>query len=548
MVIDLPSNSLTTPRGSQNPVTQLTNQRQETLQAALKALNIKAGETITALVKSIRPVDDPLRVRLVQQVTPPSESADSNGVRNATAQEKLLASSDLKLVEVEIKGKPLLIYTDKALRPNQTLTLQQQNGVLIQIPGNPAPSATSPTSQANLANDARPSVLTSQQLATLQQALRTELPHLALTQESQAGVISETLLIAQLITRLLKQPGHQSLQHQLPRSLQESLQQLASHLRDPQQLSRTEVLKQAIKGSGVQLEQQLHQHAGKTNSNAQPAIAQTDLKAALLHTLKQITQYTQSQMQQSPAIQSQHSLSRSDTAAPQATLPINTQPPLASTLSGSYGLLNSTPSATASSAQGLIALLQQLLPVQTQKAKSIIPSGTKSVEAGQLMQMTQAQIQQALGKILCLQLQSLQRSHSGTESSRTSHAYLEIPISLGFSAQPLALIIEEEWVTDYSEDNDSPKEKVRQWLVKLAFDLPEAGAFHAHVTVITDKVTVSLWAENPATYQSAQATLGTLRQQLELEGCQVKNLECFQGKPENDNSTRLNYALVDVKT
>ncbi|MBU3069960.1 flagellar hook-length control protein FliK [Aestuariicella sp. G3-2] len=543
MVIDLPSNSLTTPRGSQNPVTQLTNQRQETLQAALKALNIKAGETITALVKSIRPVDDPLRVRLVQQVTPPSESADSNGVRNATAQEKLLASSDLKLVEVEIKGKPLLIYTDKALRPNQTLTLQQQNGVLIQIPGNPAPSATSPTSQANLANDARPSVLTSQQLATLQQALRTELPHLALTQKSQAGVISETLLIAQLITRLLKQPGHQSLQHQLPRSLQESLQQLASHLRDPQQLSRTEVLKQAIKGSGIQLEQQLSQHAGNNPSYGQPPFAKTDLKAALLHSLKQITQYNQSQ-----TIQSQNTPSPSGAATLQPTLPGSPQPAAVSSLAGSYGALNTNPNATATTAQGLIAFLQQLLPVQPQRAQGLVPSSPRNLDAGQLMQITQAQIQQALGKILCLQLQSLQRSHSGTESSRTSHAYLEIPISLGFTAQPLALIIEEEWVTDYSEDNDSPKEKVRQWLVKLAFDLPEAGAFHAHVTVITDKVTVSLWAENPATYQSAQATLGTLRKQLEQEGCQVKNLECFQGKPANDNSTRLNYALVDVKT
>lgn len=544
MVIDLPSSSQTTPRGSQNPVTQLTTQRQETLQAALKALNIKAGETITALVKSIQPVDDPLRVRLIQQVTPPSESSSSSGVRNATAQEKLLASSDLKLVEVEIKGKSLLIYTDKALRPNQPLTLQQQNGQLVQISGIPvSPAGTFPTSQATLATQAPQSDLTSRQLATLQQALRTELPHLALAQEGQAGVISETLLMAQLITKLLKQPGYQSLQYQVPRSLQESLQQLATHLRSPQQLSQTEVLKQAIKGSGIQLEQQLSQYTGNPASNSQPPVAQTDLKAALLHTLKQITQFNQSQ-----AVQSQHSHSRSDTVTPQAPLPGSPQPPVSSPISGSYGLFSTTPTITAPSTQGVLALLQQLLPAQSQRTKGITPSTSRSVEAGQLMQMTQAQIQQALGKILCLQLQSLQRSHSGTESSRTSHTQLEIPISLGFNAQPLSLTIEDEWVTDYSEDNDSPKEKVRQWQVKLAFDLPEAGAFHAHLTVITDKVTVSLWAENPSTYQSARATLSTLREQLEQEGCQVKNLECFQGKPVNDNSTRLNYSLVDVTT
>lgn len=593
MVIDLPSSSQTASRGSQNPVTQLASQRQETLQVALKALNIKAGDTITALVKSIHPVDDTLRARLIQQATPPSESANASANRNATAQEKLLASPNLKLVELEVQGKSVLVYTDKALRANQTLTLQQQGGQLIQLPDSKAnqshnsshhpshtpsyktlfsaeatPLSTNNGQTGNGSNgqEIRPNVLTAQQLTTLQQALRTQLPQLAFTLGGQSSIgqgsigqsgtglgntapgntVSESLLIAQLITNLIKQPGNQVLQQQLPRSLQESLQQLASHLRNPQQLSQADTLKQAIKGSGIQLEHQLTQRPNANAPAGQPSLPQTDLKAALLHTLNQLTRYNQP-----------------STTSVSQTLPQSPQQPQSQQLSSqgqTFGLLATNPIVSAAlaqttgamtsatvGAQGLMTLLQQLLPqFQRSNGSSKQTAGITGLE--KLMQMVQLQVQQALGKILYLQLQSLQRSQPNSEGTRTAHIQLEIPINLGCGAQPLSLEIEEDWVTDYSKETDGPKEKVRQWQVKMTFDLPEAGSFHAHLTVMNQQVNASLWAENSTVFQTAQTALGNLRQQLEKDGCQVKNLECFHGKPTAESNMRLHHALVDIKT
>ncbi|WP_439134095.1 flagellar hook-length control protein FliK [Pseudomaricurvus sp.] len=565
MVIDLPSSSQTTLRGNQSPVTQLMNQRQETLQAALKALNVKAGETITALVKSIHPVDDPLRARLIQQATPPSESANASANRNATAQDKLLSSSNLKLVELEVKGKSVLIYTDKAIRPNQTLSLQLQNGQLVQVPNNQAtPSYTTMISQSasqsalqaqpgNHLVDSKLNALTSQQLTTLQQALRTQLPQFAQMKEGQASAISESLIIAQLITKIVQQPGHTSLQ-QLPRSLQESLQQLASHLRSPQQLSQPDSLKQAIKGSGLQLEHQLGRQGSNVNTNSanHAPLSQTDLKAALLHTLNQLSKFTQQPatpqgMATQVAAQSSTSQAQASTppSIPGYSLPTATpaNPALSAQSLSAQSLSAQTLHAKTIGAQGLISLLQQLLPTQSKRS-----SHQTSVAPQQLMQALQGQVHQALGKILYLQLQSLQRSHPNSEGVKNQSVQLEIPLNLGYNAQSLSMEIEDDWVTDYSDDKASSQEKARQWQVKLTFELPDAGYFHAHLTILNQQVNASLWAENPDTFHTARETLNDLRQQLEKDGCTVKNLECFPGKPATDNNMRLNYALVDIKT
>ena len=164
MVIDLPSSSQTAPRGNLNPVTQTLNQRLDTLQAALKALNIPAGVTLNALVKAIHPVDDALRARLIQQATPPSEGAKTGANRNATAPEapaasaknidpqtlKLLNAADLKMAKIEVQGKYVLVFTARALRPNQTLTVQLHNQRLQIVSDTPMASAR-PTNMAPMA-------------------------------------------------------------------------------------------------------------------------------------------------------------------------------------------------------------------------------------------------------------------------------------------------------------------------------------------------------------------------------------------------------------
>jgi hypothetical protein len=576
MVIDLPSSSQTAPRGNLNPVTQTLNQRLDTLQAALKALNIPAGVTLNALVKAIHPVDDALRARLIQQATPPSEGAKTGANRNATAPEapaasaknidpqtlKLLNAADLKMAKIEVQGKSVLVFTDRALRPNQTLTVQLHNQRLQIVSDTPMASAR-PTNMAAMANAASASSyktflsaemppptsssaammalppnmagqprsiapLTTLQLNTLQQALRTQLPLQADPQLRASTAISDTLLLAQLLTQLLRQPGSESLAQQIPRSVQESLQQLASHLRSHQQLADPQLLRQAIRGSGVQLESQLSQPL----TSGQPPLPQTNLKAALLHTLNQLK--TAAQPNQTvpaqPSLQSQSQvpahLQRSSTIAQGATA-----------------------GGIPTSALPLISALQQLVQGQSLQRKN----AAQQLSAHKLLQATQQQVQQAVSKILYLQLlslqqQSLQHTRPHQEGLSALHLQLEIPLNVGLGAQVMSLTIDEDWVTDYSKDDTERREKVQQWQVKLAFELPHAGTLHAHLTVIQQQLSASLWAEDPITFNKTRASLVSLKQQLEKDGCVVKQLECFQGRPPAAEPVRLHYSLIDVQT
>lgn len=655
MVIDLPSSSQIIARGNQNPVTQLANQRLETLMTALKALNVQAGDSLTAMVKAVHPVDDALRARLIQQATPPSSGASLGANRNATAPEslppdtrpegkspagkapeaaptpakgipaetaRLLQSPNLKLVEVEVRGQSVLAFTDRPLRPNQALTLQVQNQQLVIVgdktatpdyrthlsaalsgaagagarnPAEAAPATmpggptipTTPTTatvtttagQAVLAGGtaaaplpakslatvaqaalqaatlaapdssprpmASPLPLTSTQVQTLQQALRAQLPAQAETPPS-ASALSHSLQLAQLLTQLVRQPGSEALQQQIPRTVQESLQQLAAHLRSPQQLAQPAALKQAITGSGLQLEHRLQHSVNQSPAATLAALPQTDVKAALLQTLHQLRQYAPAPAAANPA-----STTPGSTASAAATRPAAVMPgalnPAAITLPGPGA--SAPAGGPSASALPLISALQQLLQGSPQQRKATLAK----LSADKVLQATRQQVLQALDKIQYLQLQTLQKQSAQSalphqEGLSTMHLQLEIPLNWGYGAQSIGLSIDEDWVTDYSDETAGRKEKVQQWQVKLSFELPDAGSLHAHLTVVRDQLSASLWAEQAETFALTQASLQSLRQQLEKDGCTVKQLECFHGRPVAEEPMRLNYSLIDIQT
>lgn len=544
MVIDLPSSSQIVARGNQNPVTQVVNQRLETLLTALKALNIHSGETLTALVKAVHPVDDALRARLIQQATPPSAAAATSANRNATAANpetlKLLQAADLKLAEIEVRGKTLLTFTDQPLRPNQTLTLQVQHQQLVIL----ADKSSAPAYQTHLstalaatgehsASLSQP-LLNNAQLHTLQQALRAQLPMQVEAQHSSsAAVISHSLQLAQLLTQLLRQPGGEALQQQIPRSVQESLQQLAAHLRSPQQLAQPPALKQAIAGSGLQLEHQLHQGLTGQLAARLPLLPQTDLKAALLQALQQLSTYARP----IPAT-ANPAAAQPGAAAAGINVPIPVSTP------AQAGAVSPP-----ASALPLIAALQQLLQGSSLQRKAAVDK----LSADKLLQTTRHQVQQALDKLSYLQLQTLQKqlqhhARPHLDGVNTLHLQLEIPVNWGAGAHSVALSIDEDWVTDYANETDERKEKVQQWQVRLTFELPGAGSLHAHLTVVREQLSASFWAEQADTFAKTRAALQSLRQQLEQDGCEVRQLECFHGRPVTEEPMRLNYSLIDIQT
>tara|TARA_Y100000780_G_scaffold228940_1_gene247779 strand:+ start:118 stop:963 length:846 start_codon:yes stop_codon:yes gene_type:complete len=281
--------------------------------------------------------------------------------------------------------------------------------------------------------------------------------------------------------------------------VQESLQQLANQLRSPQQLAQPSQLKQSLLNSGIQLEHQL------STSSSPDKLAGQELKAGLLQTLA--------------------ALSKTSTAANQPTTSDNR----------SAGISSAPGSAQAPFAQ----LLQQLAGNPSSTAPQIKPE--------QVAPLLQQQIAIAINKLLYSQLKSISRSQPSLEGQPTQHVQLELPVRYGHEVHSIAIQLEEDWVQEFTEEDPKTTEKVRQWLVKLSFELPDAGSLHAHIKVIEDSVSTSLWAEKHHTFEELQISLDTLRQRLQKDGCEVKKIECFEGKP-NEENTQLGYALVDIKT
>lgn len=173
-----------------------------------------------------------------------------------------------------------------------------------------------------------------------------------------------------------------------------------------------------------------------------------------------------------------------------------------------------------------------------------------------LLQQLQQLVQQSLNKIQYRQLQSLSQQlsqNTDTQVTQAQHWHLELPIRYGQEVHTLSLQIDEDWRQPHQEENkeeqnpDNGEKKVRQWFVKLCFELPEAGYFHAHLTIVKESVNASLWAENPATLKKAQEQLNLLKERLNKDGIEVKSLDCFPGKPPQQQN-RLGYSLVDIKT
>ena len=527
MVIDLPASSQTNLRGNQNPVTQISNQRQEALQAALKALNIRAEESVQATVKSVTPADQVLRARLLQLTNPVNTTAETGVNRNLTQngdplqnnsrglpspQERLLNSTTLKLLEVTIQGKSLLLFTDRPVKTGQQLQVQLHNGSFIDVTGKTGnkPSAAYTTNLSSAAthasvtsaatHQAPPALLSSQQKTVLQTELRALLPDFAPK--------SAALLLPQVMKNLLEVSKSISAQNpggsayttsasavhtnaHTNGSLESSLRTLAQQLRTPQQLGTPSELKQALMNSGIQLENSLSRHSGSTNP------AKSDLKGALLHALA---------------------------SSGSKTSPLPT---------AGY---TATPEQLASAS----AQIQQWLQTQPSSlAAQAIPE--------RLVSSLQDLIQIAIQKLLYNQLQSISRTQTRAETGGQQHLQLEIPVRYGTEVHHIPVQLEEEWTQDSTSEENQPQEKTRQWLVKLSFELPDAGALHAHITVVNETVSTSLWAEQKSTFQQLQDSLETLSERLENDGCDVRKIECFEGQPK-ESSMSLGYSLVDIKT
>ncbi|WP_157671973.1 flagellar hook-length control protein FliK [Cellvibrio sp. PSBB006] len=541
----MPSNL---PPITQNLLSSMQQMRSEQLASLSKITGLSVGSTVMAVVEQIAPATQSQRDLLLAQSQQllaqlqqkPATPAIKLQIATLLEQQQLLASPPLKLVQLQLNNRPLLTYTDQPVQVGQQIpvkldTQQRLVQLLSALSAGTSPLTTK-EGEPDLAaiTKAQQSVVHTAAQAKAQsalaEALRTLLPQKEKPQELLAA-------LAPLQQLPIKQRDQL-----LPTTVQQALRSVADQLRSMPQLTNPKLLPMVLKNSGVQFEQKLAANLSPapessvatknpvsipTNPISQRLISQ-DYKGALLHLLNQLGQ-----------------------ALGKAAPPMNEVPSTP---------LTSTPSATSSTTPLPFSPLQSTgfalpTPLQFPTALQLLQhlaarpnlDLSDKVLRTQLMLLLHQHTLTSLAKVQLQQLHTLNHQQSQVDSPQPTQSWLfDIPVRYGQDVHPLEIRIDQEWVND-EKNEENPRDKVKQWSVMLSFNLPRLGGLYAQLTILDDAVSAKLWAEQASTLAQAQASLDSLRQQLQSQGVDVKQLQCVTGPPPS-RSVSLNYALVDIQT
>ncbi len=456
---------------------------------------------------------------------------------------KLLQSPQLKLLEMTVKGKPVITYTDKAVSAGEHLMLKMAGTNRLTV------------IDTRLSQSAVKSTVDNSARAVVRDALRTALPN-------QQG-LQKVLSALQQVHRLAS-PIKQAV---VPPALQSGIQKVLVNLPSVNQLSKPAGVKQALQNSGVQLEAKL---ASQLSPKGREQLAAQKSQAF-------IPSATTEASIKKPSLNLRTAPAgiKPNITAPlrgQTTAMANPSPKqMNATLSGDVksNLLNALTSSThslgkplAADAQGLDRLfaaspklgntdqalqqlLQNILPGRNTSSTLNTAEGHRAIR-NQLTQVLHQTILASLAKVQMQQLHSLSHLQLTADQALPTQSWLmELPFKFGNEVHSVEIRIDDEWQDQ--EDDAGKNKKVRQWEVMLSFELPEMGSFYAHLKIIDDAVSAKLWAEQSETLKKAQEHLTGLRDQLTANGIEVTDLQCFQGQPEK-KALQLGYSLVDVRT
>lgn len=454
-----------------------------------------AASAVPAEVRQVAPVSAEQRQQLISRLVDtllqwqnrPDSAQRSQQLARLADEQQLLNSAQLKLVRLAVQQQTVVTYTDRPLKPGQQVSVYLAENRLWQLAGARTPAGT----------DALPARGAEAPVA-ITDTLRKALP------------LKDAPELAAALPRVDALLSYRQQRTLLSGDLQQALRQAAAQLREPNQLTRPGGLRQALNDGGVLLENKLLGALRRTAAEA-PAPSATgrpadggadsvqrllsgDWKGQLLKVLHQVrTELTR---------------------------------------------LGQVPEFQRGAELNLGALLEQL------SARPAPELAERSLRT-QLLQMVHQLTLNSLARIQVQQTQALSQQLATAEPGVAPQTLtLELPMRLGQEVHALLLRIEPEPEKDASGKRSG---KIRQWQVQLSFELPQAGALYALVTVRDQQVATRLWAEQSSTADSIRARLSELQQRLEKEGIEVTQLECHTGAPPRP-MTDIRYSLVDVTT
>jgi len=174
-----------------------------------------------------------------------------------------------------------------------------------------------------------------------------------------------------------------------------------------------------------------------------------------------------------------------------------------------------------------------------------------------LQNKTQQQFKQLLEQISA-KLQINQLRHLGLDAASKElpnniiqNLQGEIPLRFNEQILPLSYSIqgfaEKEAEQEDHKNSDNKKEQTRRWQIFMSLDLPNNETLHCKLSLINDQINTTLWAESATLCEKTQQALSALEKSLTEAGLTVETVQCFQGKPPQDD-TSLSYNLVDITT
>lgn len=528
----------------------------ETSASLSRLTGLSLGSTAMAIVEQVAPVTQSQRDLLLAQNQQlltqlqqrPATPAVQQQILNLQDQQQLLTSPPLKLVQLQLNNRQLLTYTDQPVQVGQQmpvkLDLQQRLTQLLTATGTGASGEATATTETELsaAVKARQAADQVRLQTVLADALRTLLPQ----KEKPQSLMAALPELQQLPLRQREQL--------VPANVQQALRRVADQLRSLPQLTNPKVLATVLRNSGILFESKLaaaseakSAAAGSSPAEQKPLLpivpvsqankgpvpaAQShqlvgqDYKGALLHLLHQLDKEVKT-------------LPSGDTrpAAPATAAPSSTAMPAVASQQLPYSEF------TAPAPLQFPTALQLLQHLAARPEADL----SDKVLRTQLILLLHQHTLTSLAKVRLQQLHTLNHRQTQTDNPQPTQSWLfDIPVRYGPELHQLEIRIDQEWTAEDKDERDQ-RDRVKQWSVMLSFNLPRLGGLYAQLTILDDTVSAKLWADQESTLAQAQASLENLRQQLQSQGVEVKQLQCLHGAPPS-YSISLNYALVDIKT
>jgi hypothetical protein len=137
------------------------------------------------------------------------------------------------------------------------------------------------------------------------------------------------------------------------------------------------------------------------------------------------------------------------------------------------------------------------------------------------------EVEQALERVKLHQIASLPDQRPlPPEQVRPQQLTFELPIMLGQQTAMAGFRIERD-----KRKAAAPGTAVNSWGVRFAIDADVLGPVHAHVRLTGQTVSVTLWAETPATHRAFVEAIPLLEAALQQNALEIGELTVFAGKP-----------------